>query len=128
MINSEIEHLVRIMSKLPGLGLRSARRIVLHLLNNKEKDRLIERLDFICRKLAGVSKTDETSWYMDRCFLAAISPLCLCTNNVMLAIFSLFDQVELFLILLISLMNIYGLSLLIWKTLKWKIKVASKLT
>jgi recombination protein RecR len=26
------------MSKLPGLGLRSARRIVLHLLNNKEKE------------------------------------------------------------------------------------------
>ncbi len=92
------------------------------------QDRLIERLDFICRKLAGVSKTDETSWYMDRCFLTAISPLCLCTNNVMLAIFSLFDRVELFLILLITFMNIYGLSLLIWKTLKWKIRVASKLT
>ena len=38
MINSEIDHLVRMMSKLPGLGLRSARRIVLHLLNNKEKE------------------------------------------------------------------------------------------
>ena len=36
MINSEIDHLVRLLSKLPGLGLRSARRIVLHLLNNKE--------------------------------------------------------------------------------------------
>ena len=38
MISSEIDHLVRMMSKLPGLGLRSARRIVLHLLNNKEKE------------------------------------------------------------------------------------------
>ena len=38
MINSEIDHLVRLISKLPGLGLRSARRIVLHLLNNKEKE------------------------------------------------------------------------------------------
>ena len=38
MIDSEIDHLVRMMSKLPGLGLRSARRIVLHLLNNKEKE------------------------------------------------------------------------------------------
>jgi len=91
------------------------------------QDRLVERLDLIFRKLAGVSQTDETSWYMDRCFLAAISPLCLCTNNVMLAIFSLFDQLELFLILLISLMNFYGLSLLIWKTLKWKTEVATKL-
>ena len=41
MINSEIDHLVRLMSKLPGLGLRSARRIVLHLLNNKEKEMLV---------------------------------------------------------------------------------------
>ena len=41
MINSEIDHLVRLISKLPGLGLRSARRIVLHLLNNKEKEMLI---------------------------------------------------------------------------------------
>ena len=40
MIHSEIDHLVRLVSKLPGLGLRSARRIVLHLLNNKEKEML----------------------------------------------------------------------------------------
>ena len=38
---SEIEDLVRLISKLPGLGLRSARRIVLHLLNNKEKEMLV---------------------------------------------------------------------------------------
>ena len=41
MISSEIDYLVRLMSKLPGLGIRSARRIVLHLLNNKEKEMLI---------------------------------------------------------------------------------------
>ena len=41
MIHSEIEHLVRLVSKLPGLGLRSARRIVLHLLNNKEKEMFV---------------------------------------------------------------------------------------
>ena len=41
MINSEIDHLVRLISKLPGLGLRSARRIVLHLLNNKETEMLV---------------------------------------------------------------------------------------
>ena len=41
MINSEIDHLVRLISKLPGLGLRSARRIVLHLLNNKENEMLV---------------------------------------------------------------------------------------
>jgi len=41
MINSEIDHLVRLISKLPGLGLRSARRIVLHLLKKKEKEMLV---------------------------------------------------------------------------------------
>ena len=86
------------------------------------QDRLIERLDFVSRKLAGVSERDETAWYGDRFFLSAISPLCLCTNNVMLAIFSLVGQMELFLILLISVMNFYGIGLLIWKILKWKTK------
>ena len=86
------------------------------------QDRLIERLDFVSRKLAGVPEKEETAWYGDRCFLTAISPLCLCTNNVMLAIFSLVGQVELFLILLIFLMNFYGIGLLIWKIQKWKIK------
>ena len=41
MISSEIDYLVRLMSKLPGLGIRSARRIVLHLINNKEKEMLV---------------------------------------------------------------------------------------
>ncbi len=41
MISSEIDYLVRLISKLPGLGIRSARRIVLHLLNNKEKEMLV---------------------------------------------------------------------------------------
>ena len=86
------------------------------------QDRLIKRLDFVSRKLAGVPEKEETAWYGDRCFLTAISPLCLCTNNVMLVIFSLVGQVELFLILLISLMNFYGIGLLIWKIQKSKIK------
>ena len=88
------------------------------------QDRLIERLDFVSRKLARVPEKEEATWYGDRCFLTAISPLCLCTNNVMLAIFSLVGQVELFLILLISVMNFYGIGLLIWKIQKWKIKNA----
>ena len=81
------------------------------------QDRLIGRLDFMSRKLAGVPETDEAlhEWYSDRCFLTAISPLCLCTNNAMLAIFSLLGQVELFLILLITVMNFYWLNFLALK-------------
>ena len=86
------------------------------------QDRLIERLDFFSRKLAGVSEKQKSAWYGDRRFLTAISPLCICTNNVMLAIFSLLGQVKLFLILLIFMMNLYGIGLLIWKIQKWRIK------
>lgn len=36
MIGTEIEHLIKLISRLPGLGPRSARRAVLHLLKNRE--------------------------------------------------------------------------------------------
>ena len=37
---SEIDELVRLISKLPGLGRRSAQRITLHILKNKERSLL----------------------------------------------------------------------------------------
>lgn len=36
MIGSDIEHLIKLISRLPGLGPRSARRAALHLLKNRE--------------------------------------------------------------------------------------------
>lgn len=36
MASNEIDHLVHLMSKLPGLGKRSAKRAILHLVKNKE--------------------------------------------------------------------------------------------
>lgn len=36
MIGSDIEHLIKLISRLPGLGPRSARRVALHLLKNRE--------------------------------------------------------------------------------------------
>ena len=83
------------------------------------QDKAIEKLDVMCRRFARVPATEKAlwNWYSDRKFLGWISPLCLCTNNMMLVIFSLMEQLELFLILLVSFMNIYGLGLLVWKTL-----------
>ena len=83
------------------------------------QDKAIESLDIMCRRFARVPAAEEAlwNWYSDRKFLGWISPLCLCTNNMMLVIFSLMGQLELFLILLVSFMNIYGLGLLAWKTL-----------
>ena len=40
MTNSEIEKLINAISKLPGLGRRSAQRITLHILKNKERSLL----------------------------------------------------------------------------------------
>jgi len=37
IITKEIEELIKIISKLPGLGPKSAKRIVLKLINNKEE-------------------------------------------------------------------------------------------
>ena len=34
---NEIEELIKLISKLPGLGPKSAKRIILKLINNKEK-------------------------------------------------------------------------------------------
>ena len=83
------------------------------------QDKAIESLDIMCRRFARVPAAEEAlcNWYSDRKFLGWISPLCLCTNNMMLVIFSLMGQLELFLILLVSFMNIYGLGLLAWKIL-----------
>jgi recombination protein RecR len=36
MIGAEIEHLIKLVARLPGLGPRSARRVALHLLKNRE--------------------------------------------------------------------------------------------
>ena len=81
------------------------------------QDKAVEKLDAMCRRLARVPETEEANWYSDKKFLAWISPLCLCTNNVMLVFFSLLGQLELFMILLVSFMNVYALGLLAWKVL-----------
>ena len=36
MVSAEIEHLIGLLAKLPGLGPRSARRAVLHLIKRRE--------------------------------------------------------------------------------------------
>ena len=84
------------------------------------QDEAVEKLDAMCRRLAQVSDTKEAlrSWYSDKKFLAWISPLCLCTNNVLLVFFSLLGQLESFMILLVTFMNVYALGLLTWKVFK----------
>ena len=49
MIGNEIENLINTISKLPGLGRKSAQRIALYLLNNKEN----KLLPLLCKAGGG---------------------------------------------------------------------------
>ena len=53
---SEIEELIKLISKLPGLGPKSAKRIILKLINNKDKmvKPLAKSLAQVYKKLLGV--------------------------------------------------------------------------
>ena len=85
-------------------------------------DRISKRLGF-GRKLQRLSETD---WYADKVFLTLISPLCLCTNNVLLVLFSLSDEIELGFWFIIVIGNSYLLVLQIWKIIKARNKSVSQ--
>jgi len=69
-----------------------------HILLYGWQDKTIEWFDRLSKKLGSKSKShrfSENSWYGDKVFLTLISPLCLCTNNMLLVLFSLTDEIEL---------------------------------
>ena len=74
MANSEIDKLINEVSKLPGLGRRSAQRITLYLLKNKERSLLplVQSLQEADQKII----TCETCGNID-----TISPCSLCVNT-----------------------------------------------
>ncbi len=74
MANSEIDKLINEISKLPGLGRRSAQRITLYLLKNKERSLLplVQSLQEADQKII----TCETCGNID-----TISPCSLCVNT-----------------------------------------------
>lgn len=69
-----IDNLIYIVSKLPGLGPRSARKIVLHLLEDRK-----HRMDLLSKAL---SETAENVVECDYCFnIDNISPCSICTSQ-----------------------------------------------
>ncbi len=70
---SEIEQLIQLLSKLPGLGSRSARRATLFLIKHKES--LLSPLGEAMAAAAANVKTCETCGNLD-----TISPCGICTN------------------------------------------------
>jgi len=81
------------------------------------QDRSIEMLDAKSRELAGVQNVADAqkAWYQDKLFLSLISPLCLCTNNMILVVYSLLDKLELGLYFVLIFGNAYLLVIQTWK-------------
>ncbi len=74
MIGKEIDTLIHLLSKLPGIGPRSARRLALQML--KQKDHLLMPLSDALRDAAQSIKTCPIC-----CNLDTVSPCNICSNN-----------------------------------------------
>jgi phosphatidylglycerophosphate synthase len=81
------------------------------------QDRAVEWFDRGSQRLAGIKNepADQKAWYQDKLFLAWVSPLCLCTNNMILVVFSLLEQLELGLYVVLIFGNAYLLAIQAWK-------------
>jgi len=79
------------------------------------QDTSAQKLDDLSRRFAGIEHPHHTQWYADKKFLSLSSPLCLCTNNMVLVIFSLFNAVESGLWVVAVLGNCFLFSLQTWK-------------
>lgn len=85
------------------------------------QDKLIDHADRMSRRLKfrpKMQKFSKIDWYGDKRFLTLISPLCLCTNNILLVIFSLIDEIKLGFLFIILIGNFYLVGLQSWKIFK----------
>src|SRR4051812_47601013 len=73
MIGIEIEHLIKLLSRLPGFGPRSGRRAVLYLLKNRES--LMLPLSQALGKAADIIEECQICHNLD-----TISPCSICAN------------------------------------------------
>lgn len=73
MIGAEIEHLIKLLSRLPGYGPRSARRAALHLLKNRES--LMRPLSEAARVAAEVIRECPQCHNLD-----TVSPCSICAD------------------------------------------------
>ena len=86
------------------------------------QDALIATLDRLSREAADYQDNEEhrKRWVADKTFLTRMGPLCVCTNTMALVVLSLFNQLELFLVLVVLLGNGYLLILQGWKIVWFK--------
>ncbi|MEZ0261277.1 MAG: recombination mediator RecR [Alphaproteobacteria bacterium] len=74
MIGTEIEHLIKLIARLPGLGPRSARRVALHLLKNRET--LMLPLSQMLGKAAAVIEECPSCHNLD-----TVKPCAICASS-----------------------------------------------
>ena len=93
-----------------------------HILLYGWQDKTIEWFDRLSKRLGSKKpqKLSDKNWYGDKVFLTLISPLCLCTNNMLVVFFSLADEIELGLWFVVIVGNACLLILQIWKIVKAK--------
>ena len=85
------------------------------------QDRAIEAFDGVSRRWAGPGGEAE-GWVAEKWFLTLISPLCLCTSNMLLVVFSLLGRLELYLVFVALFGNAYLLGVQVLKVgrARWK--------
>jgi len=79
------------------------------------QDKSIALLDSHLRSRSVVS---GGIWYQDKSFMSWISPLCVCTNNMLLVAFAFADRVDIFFGFVVVIGNAYWILLIAWKSLK----------
>lgn len=85
------------------------------------QDRLVTAIDkrayriFRRRHQALPEEAAEALWYADKAFLTLISPLCFGTQILALAIFTIFDNLEGYLIFLLTAWNLYAIAFFVLK-------------
>ena len=68
MVGNDVERLIRLLSKLPGLGPRSARRAALHMIQKRESvmEPLAEALSATAAAVRGRQKTGSIARHFHR--------------------------------------------------------------
>ena len=91
------------------------------------QDKAIESFDALTRRFAASGNPQRLSrgnWYGDKVFLTLMSPLCLCTNNMLLVFFSLADAIELGFWFVVVVGNSYLFLLQAWKVIRTRNSLA----
>ncbi|QPJ65152.1 MAG: CDP-alcohol phosphatidyltransferase family protein [Candidatus Nitrohelix vancouverensis] len=78
------------------------------------QDKSILWLDRVVRSRVGAQEGDP-DWYQDKRFMTLVSPLCVCTCNMVLVVFALADRLDLLFLVYAPLSIVYWFGLIVWQ-------------